>query len=631
MKRALLINFGLIIAVAVGTYLGFVVVPYAVIGVVCVVSILIARGLIKPKYYPIYIFGMALAMLWQTSMMGVFVVGADITYEHYASAMVMQNGLDWSLPNLYNASIVVTVIAPTLSKILHIELIWVYKVIFPVFLACVPLIMYFVFKKQFGEKRAYWASLFFMVVPVMAVEIVGNGKAMVAEVFFALSILTLFSNLKHLHRGIILTALVMVTLLCHYTMGIALLCFLIICLVAMSVARIWKVKGQVSLAVLAVAILLPCVAGYFYFSNISDGIVIKSLISISRTVTVNIPENVDVLSSDEPLWWEKMSRDERDKLVQEEQGVVPLEEDVVGEEVVGEDVTGKEVAEEEVVREGTGTEFYLNNQSPLVKAAIGLDFLQATNEGKIFRIVQYLTQILIPLGLIWLWRRRKQYSFTPEAMVCMLAGFMLLGMCVFIPYISRLINMTRYYHICLFFLAPLFVLGCELITRKKWLIPTVLLVYFVFTSGLVFEAMKSTAIERIDLPYSIPLSSERTGIVGVFNNNDMDCIEWLINSSDQELPIVNDVNTKRLLHGFMERYPRLFSEDYCRAYDAWSFDHLPLDDYYIFLSTWNVEHNNVILYLDTGTRKLLGLPADVYNLPIAYQSGKAVVLLKESE
>jgi len=589
MKRALLINFGLIIAVAVGTYLGFVVVPYAVIGVVCVVSILIARGLIKPKYYPIYIFGMALAMLWQTSMMGVFVVGADITYEHYASAMVMQNGLDWSLPNLYNASIVVTVIAPTLSKILHIELIWVYKVIFPVFLACVPLIMYFVFKKQFGEKRAYWASLFFMVVPVMAVEIVGNGKAMVAEVFFALSILTLFSNLKHLHRGIILTALVMVTLLCHYTMGIALLCFLIICLVAMSVARIWKVKGQVSLAVLAVAILLPCVAGYFYFSNISDGIVIKSLMSVSKMVTVDIPENVETLS------------DERERIAQE------------------------------VVREETGTEFYLHNQSPLVKAAIGLDFLQATNEGKIFRIVQYLTQILILLGLIRLWRRRKQYNFTPEAMACILTGFLCLGMCVFIPYISRLINMTRYYHICLFFLAPLFVFGCELITRNKWLIPTVLLVYFVFTSGLVFEAMKSTAIERIDLPYSIPLSSERTGIVGVFNNNDMDCIEWLINSSDQELPIVNDVNTKRLLHGFMERYPRLFSEDYCRAYDAWSFDHLPLDDYYIFLSTWNVEHNNVILYLDTGTRKLLGLPADVYNLPIAYQSGKAVVLLKESE
>ena len=263
--------------------------------------------------------------------------------------------------------------------------------------------------------------------------------------------------------------------------------------------------------------------------------------------------------------------------------------------------------------------------------------MSASIEGKIFRVIQYATQILIILGLIQLWRRREDYNFTTEFAACILAGFVLLGACVFIPHFSRLVNMTRFYHLSLFFLAPLFILGCELVWNKKWFAPTVLLVYFVFTSGLVFEATQSNILDKVDMPYSLALSGERTGIIDAYNKDDVACAEWLANESDQSISILTDVNTKRLLQGHIERIPRLcYAEDVVSVttihvpYTLWE---VPDGDCYVFLSTWNIEHNELILYYDAGypagLRKVRDIPDDIYDLPIVYQSGKTVVLLRE--
>ena len=204
---------------------------------------------------------------------------------------------------------------------------------------------------------------------------------------------------------------------------------------------------------------------------------------------------------------------------------------------------------------------YVNQQSGMVRAGIGLDFMSVPIEGKVFRVVQYSTQILIVLGLVRLWKKRKEYNFTLEFVACILAGFALLGACIFIPFFSNILNMTRYYHMSLFFLAPLLVLGCEMVWNKRWFLPTLLLVYFMFTSGLVFEAIQSNAIEKVSLPYSLSLSSGRTGIGGVYNKDDLACAKWIASESNQEFFILTDVNTKRLLQGFMERLPRTCYEE----------------------------------------------------------------------
>ena len=62
-------------------------------------------------------------------------------------------------------------------------------------------------------------------------------------------------------------------------------------------------------------------------------------------------------------------------------------------------------------------------------------------------------------------RRRDGYYFTAEFLAGVGAAFFLLLFCIFMPYFSSTINMTRYYHTSLFFLAPALVIGAEAISR----------------------------------------------------------------------------------------------------------------------------------------------------------------------
>jgi hypothetical protein len=104
---------------------------------------------------------------------------------------------------------------------------------------------------------------------------------------------------------------------------------------------------------------------------------------------------------------------------------------------------------------------YMDKQEPLVKTAVGLDFSDSTTQGKAFRLVQYLTQALIVIGFLLLLWKYKQYNFTPEFTACVATAFVVILGVVFVPQFSSLVNASRYYQACLFFLAPMLVVGAE--------------------------------------------------------------------------------------------------------------------------------------------------------------------------
>jgi hypothetical protein len=115
---------------------------------------------------------------------------------------------------------------------------------------------------------------------------------------------------------------------------------------------------------------------------------------------------------------------------------------------------------------------YLYNQEYTVQMGIGLDFLDQPIEGKLFRIAQYLTQLLIIIGSIRLLLYHRKYRFSSEFVAGVGCSFLLLLTCIFVPQFSLILNMPRFYQISLFFLAPMLVIGCDavsgipLLTRK---------------------------------------------------------------------------------------------------------------------------------------------------------------------
>jgi uncharacterized membrane protein len=289
--------------------------------------------------------------------------------------------------------------------------------------AFTPVILYFMFRKMVGELKAFYASMFFIIMPVFALEIASIGKSMVAETLMALTLYTCFSGWKQTTKFVIMLPLVILTLWAHYTIGL-LLC---IYLGGIFVFEVFKsfIKGEAEfdnpqILPLFGILLFGGVFFYFYYSNVAQGLIWNSSTSILHS---DVSQSLNIIQ-----------KSVNDNIS------VPL----------NVSATVKAYS--------------------LVKTALGLDLLQYSWSGIAFRVVQLLTQLLIVIGFLWmLWKRNYPkngiltYRWKPEYVAGCFVAFGLLGLCVIVPAFASLINATRQYHMALMFLAPCFVLAFDAI------------------------------------------------------------------------------------------------------------------------------------------------------------------------
>jgi len=220
-----------------------------------------------------------------------------------------------------------------------------------------------------------------------------------------------------------------------------------------------------------------------------------------------------------------------------------------------------------VVEEPPGF-FDFTTREPLIQTALGLDFASASSQGKAFRIFQYIVQFLLAVGFIRLIFAPRKLRFTAEYIALATGSALLLVASIFLPGFAASMNATRFYHIALLLLAPLFILGGESIwlgVRALWhkdgtisvtednqvylrfVTLAVLIPYFLLASGFIFEVTRHEVIDRIDTPYSIALSSHRIDIGGVFNRQDGAGADWLEHMTSDEDIIFTDLYSGLLL------------------------------------------------------------------------------------
>ncbi|MHA1851891.1 MAG: DUF2206 domain-containing protein, partial [Candidatus Heimdallarchaeaceae archaeon] len=130
----------------------------------------------------------------------------------------------------------------------------------------------------------------------------------------------------------------------------------------------------------------------------------------------------------------------------------------------------------------------------------------------ISRAFAYTTQFLIVVGFLSLVTKRVKVRFESEYSIFCLVAVTFLAALILVPGLANTMNMSRFYHILLFFLAPLCVMGAEVLVRLIFkrkeeflvsiLLLTVLVPYFLFQADFVYELTGSES-------WSIPLSKYR--------------------------------------------------------------------------------------------------------------------------
>jgi len=150
---------------------------------------------IPEKLYPYAIFVIALSLLFHSSLFSLYITGWDIQHEYYLANLVIKNSLwDYLIPYNTNGMLSIVMLAPIFSKLCGADLVWVFKIIYPLFFSLVPLGLYHVYKKQTNNKIAFFACFFFMSLFTFYTEMIALARQEIAELFLVLIILVILSE-----------------------------------------------------------------------------------------------------------------------------------------------------------------------------------------------------------------------------------------------------------------------------------------------------------------------------------------------------------------------------------------------------------------------------------------------------
>jgi uncharacterized membrane protein len=554
---------------------------------ICLLAIAAIVGLaafgkfIQPNIYPLAIFIIGLCLLYQTTLMSPYLIGSDIYSEYHYYRLVANSGFwDASIPSTVNSCLSITMLAPVYTILLNIDGTWMFKAVYPLLFALVPLILFHIFSQQMSPKKAFLAAFFFMAVPTFSLEMITLCRQQIAELFLALVILLLvgrkLSLMPKLTLAIIFAASIVVS---HYSLGFIGFIYMGLFLPLVFTIRsniFKKAWGWMTLKlgglpknllsrqptpakVLIILVVVYFVVGFAWYGAIASGV------------------NLSLLSR---LWTGQTHN------ITTELAKIPTQPTQPTQPTAFFDFGGRDV---------------------LIQTALGLDFLQASPQGKGFRILQYITELFLIAGCLRLIFRPKGLRFTTEYIALSVTSVLLILACIFLPGFAGALNTTRWYHITLITLAPFCILGGEAIwmgissvwhrlrhavhkavaekaednqAYLRFVALGVLIPYFLFTSGFIYEVTGDRVTDRIDVPYSIALSSYRLDLAGVFYWQDGSAASWLTQQASDETQVYTDHHTFKILgfYGFPGQITVV-------PYDASKLK----GDSHIYLSAWNTD------------------------------------------
>jgi len=605
---------------------------------------LIAFGKLVPRdLYPLAIVAIGLALLYSTTLASPFLTGYDIQPENAYIHLVLQSNLwDPNVPGNVNTALSLVMLGPILSGILGMEMLWVFKIVYPLVFCLVPLALFHAYSEQLGPRRAFFSAFFFMSMMVFFSVMPEANRQMLAELFLSLFVLLMIDRKLPVAQktalAVIFTACIIVS---HYALGfiftvILLGCWLIAAIMRsrpgrtlwQSLTRRWGglprslLDGRALPArVMAVVVVVYFGCLFAWLGNVAGGGALQNIRHIAST-------QFSLLSSDElPDWYEPDTA-----------------------EPDGDTSTGASTAASRFVDPST--------RERLVLTALGLDFAQVSPQGKAFRFFQILTELLLVIGFFAMILTPRRFRFRAEYVALSVSCVLILAVCVLVPFFSGWLEVERFYHITLLILAPMCVIGGEAVWRGlsrlgraassrlvcgetspppsqgeapdgnnaryfRFLALAVLIPYFLFNTGFVFEVTGCERYNACDTPASVALSRHRLDVKAAsFPENA--AFQWLEENADRDTVIYADAYAK------LSRRTVLYQQVKALPPDAGDI----ADPSYIYLKTWNLEKNEAVFFTRHGEHigyehisfdELRGLSGLLRARNLVYENGGAEV------
>jgi uncharacterized membrane protein len=545
--------------------------------VIVIIGLVAFNKFIPPPVYPFLIVMMAIALIYQTTLISSNLVGSDIHLEYYAGNLVKENGYwDATIPFTINSCLSIVMLGPIYSLLLNMDIVWLFKIVYPLFFCLAPLAIFRILHLQIKPSYAFLATFFFISMPMFMMDMAQLARQQLSELFFVLVILLMVDRkLTLIQRTTLVIIFGFGVVVSHYGMGTGYIGYLLLGALVLIIIKsrpgraIWQwlvgkshslpadltSHGAFNKKALAAIVGVSLVFMLGYYSVVASG----SALSGSRVAT-NIAQGT-------------MEQVIHGITTPPAAETPPVETPPVETPPVETPPT----VELPSFIQGIIARFPMLDpltKEPLTQTALGLDFPLASSGGKAWRIFQYLVELCLVIGFIRLiFRPRRLGEFKAEYLsLTLVSGIILLGVFV-LPTIGYGMGSVRIFGITLLLMAPLFLFGGEAIAYAidklarifrrgfpssqlslenpillQFLVLVVLIPYFIFNSGVVFELSRSQTTHFIDTPYSIALSSYRVDVTTTFTKQDTAAADWLSKRiAEENCTIYADHHSAKLL------------------------------------------------------------------------------------
>jgi uncharacterized membrane protein len=213
------------------------------LSVVCILAIvlMVSAGKIRPGVLVFCLYGLALAVLYMTSLRGWYTTGHDIQGEFRVFSIV-NSSERWSVSRAgtsYAACLSITILPQMLWELTRVATPYVYKTDFPLMFAACPLALYELSRRVLGQRLAIACALLFISFPTFVNDMVFLNRQEIAFLYISVIVALIScggSNLRM--RRILIGICVVGMVMSHYSTSYVFLATMLIAVIGLSVSKL---------------------------------------------------------------------------------------------------------------------------------------------------------------------------------------------------------------------------------------------------------------------------------------------------------------------------------------------------------------------------------------------------------
>jgi len=274
---------------------------YALFALVATVPLLMAIRAVPTSVNPILIFACALALLYHRSLASDYVTGWDIQYEYYFAHLTVNNHLaNVQISSNVGAMLSTTIFAPEIALTTNVDLAGVFKWVYPLIYALMPVGLYALFAAQLPPRFAFFSAFLVISTFIFYQVMLDLPRQQIAELFLVSFLLIAISeSIPRLRRTILALVFSLSIIVSHYSISYAFGFGLIISTLFLGLLRRrWgSLPGRISTA-FTTLYLVTAISWYLYTSQSS---VLNSLVKLLNHVISSLATELLSPSASQPV------------------------------------------------------------------------------------------------------------------------------------------------------------------------------------------------------------------------------------------------------------------------------------------------------------------------------------------